>query len=673
VVAKTSNPAAIEALFDSAFARHQSGDLEGAERLYRQVLVQNPRHADSLHLLGLVCAQSERLEDAIQLMQQAIAFRPAFDLALFNLGNVFRRLGRWSKAVDSYRQALRFEPNRLGAWVNLGAALRQLGQGDEAIEAYRKAIALKPDHADAHYNLGCVLQQMGRGDEAVGAYRQALALEPGHADALANLATALTTLDRPAEAAAACQRRVALEPTSAEAHRAFSAALLRLGQIQLAVEAATRAVSLQPDDADARIQLGTCLLDQGLYRQAVATYRQAIALAPGRASAFVNLAIALQEGGEAADAKAAITQALALDPTSSSAWAVRSDLKTFTRDDPDLESLTRLRASAQDGRAREDLINLDFTLGKAFMDIGDADQAFAHLAAGAQAYRNGLSYDVETDLAEFRAMARSFDAGRLAKLAGLGDWSDQPLFIVGMPRSGTTLVEQILASHPDIFGGGERPALEQAAMARLGPGLSPLARAQRMAAFTPADLAAMGASYAAGVAALAPGYRRVTDKMPSNFRLIGLIRLILPHARIIHCRRDPLDTCFSCYTRKFSRGQAFTYDLRELGLYYRGYAGLMDHWRAVVPSDRLLEVAYEDVVENLEDEARRLIAFCGLDWDEACLSFHRTTRQVRTASVNQVRQPLYRTSLARWRPYHRYLGPLIEAAGLDVPPSPPPY
>jgi hypothetical protein len=368
-----------------------------------------------------------------------------------------------------------------------------------------------------------------------------------------------------------------------------------------------------------------------------------------------------------------VTQALALDQASAAAWAVWGGLKTFTPDDPDLEALQRLRASVESAAPQADLIDLDFTLGRAFMDIGDADQAFAYLEAGARAHRRGLRYDVEADLAEFRAMAQWFDAERLTRLAGVGDASEQPVFIVGMPRSGTTLVEQILASHAEVFGAGERATLEQLAIARIGPALSPLARAERLGTLTREDVAAMGASYAADIAALAPGYRRVTDKMPSNFRLIGLIRLILPQARIVHCRRDPLDTGLSCYARKFSRGQNFTYDLRELGLYYRGYTNLMDHWRAILPPDRFLEVAYEDVVEDLETQARRLIAFCGLDWDDACLSFHRTARQVRTASVNQVRQPLYRTSLARWRPYQRHLGPLIEAVGLDVPSVPTPY
>jgi len=667
-VAVSSSPVSVEAVFQRAFAYHQSGDLDAAGRLYRQVLAQCPQHAESLHLLGLVVDKSGRSEQAIVLIEQAIAVRPDFDLAYFNLGNVLRQLARWPESVACYRQALGLNPKRFGAWVNLGVALRHLGRPDEAVEAYRNAIAVKPDYIDAHYNLGYVLQRMGRHDEAVTAYRDVVALQPDHAKALLNLATTLLALDRPDEAAAACHQRIALAPNAADGHCALSAVLLRLGQIQPAVEAATRGVGLQPDDPAAHIQLGNCLLEQGRYAEAVATYRQATVLAPDQANAFINLAIALQEGAQWAEAEAAIAQALALDPTSAAAWAVRGDLKTFTRDDPDLAPLKRLRAAAQGAGAREDGVNLDFTLGKAFMDIGDADQAFAYLQAGAEAYRSSLSYDVEVDLAEMRAMAQSFDADCVAHLAGLGDPSEQPIFIVGMPRSGTTLVEQILASHADVFGAGERATLEQVAMARMGPTPSSMAWAERLAALTPDDVAAIGASYASHVAALAPGYRRVTDKMPSNFRLIGLIRLILPKARIIHCRRDPVDTGLSCYTRKFSYGQNFTYDLRELGLYYCGYADLMDHWRAVLPPDRLLEVAYEDVVEDLEAQARRLIAFCGLDWDDACLNFHRTSRQVRTASVSQVRQPLYRTSLARWRPYQRHLGPLIEALGLAYPP-----
>jgi hypothetical protein len=233
-----------------------------------------------------------------------------------------------------------------------------------------------------------------------------------------------------------------------------------------------------------------------------------------------------------------------------------------------------------------------------------------------------------------------------------------PIFVLGMPRSGTTLVEQILASHPQVHGAGELRALQ-----RLVDGLGDYpAAATRLA---PAELARLGESYLAQIRPLAGGRAHLVDKMPANFLHAGLIHLMLPGARIVHCRRDPVDTCLSCYTKLFSGEQMFAYDLRELGLFHRAYQTLMAHWRAVLPPDRFIEVDYEAVVENLEGEARRLVAFLGLPWDEACLGFHKTERPVRTASVNQVRQPIYRTSAGRWKAHAAHLEPLLSALGID--------
>jgi hypothetical protein len=347
---------------------------------------------------------------------------------------------------------------------------------------------------------------------------------------------------------------------------------------------------------------------------------------------------------------------------------VRGGLKTFTPGDPDLEALRALadRASERGGPVEERL-NLEFTLGKAYMDIGEAELAFAHLNAGARLKRSTFDYDVHDDEAQFAEIARILDAEQLnaERVGGGGDPSEKPVFIVGLPRSGTTLVEQILASHPRVHGAGELTTLEALLIERLGPALSPLARVQGFASLTPGDLAALGGAYARTTAAMAPGSLRVTDKMPSNFRLLGLIRLMLPNARIIHCRRDPLDTGLSCYATLFTRGQPFTYDLREFGLYHRAYERLMAHWRGLLPPERFLEVRYENVTGDLEGQARRLIDFCGLAWDDACLAFHQTRRPVRTASVDQVRRPLYRSSVARWKLYEAQLAPLLETLGLS--------
>jgi len=657
-----ADPAA--ALFARAFARHQAGDLDEAGRIYRRILAINPRHVDSLHLLGLAAAQSGRPDDGARLIGQALVLKPDLAVAHYNLGNVLRTLGRGEEAVEAYRRAIDLEPNSPRVLVNLGVTLRGLGRGGEAVEAYERALACKPDYAEAHHNLGVALQGLGRGEEAVRAYRRAVALKPDYADAHANLGAALIALGRAGEAVGACLRRIELEPASAEAHGALSAALLEAGRTQEAVVAGRQATALAPGDAAAHLHLGNGLRELGWPDQAAAAYERAAQLNPASADAWVNLGIARQEAGRGAEAVQTIDRALAIDPESTAAWSVRGGLKTFTPGDPDIAALRDLLASAnRSGAGLEDRLNLEFTLGKAFMDIGEVDAAFAHLNAGNRLKRQTLRYDVREDAAQFTQIARSLDSRRLDRPAGSGDPSDRPVFVVGMPRSGTTLVEQILASHPQVWGAGELTTLEEVLIDRLDPSLSPNARAARLADLTPGDLAAMGSDYVRRIAALAPGSPRVTDKMPANFRLAGLIRLALPNARIVHCRRDPVDTCLSCYAMKFSRGQPFAYDLRDLALYYRAYHALMAHWRACLPADRFTEVRYEEVVDDLEGQARRLIAFCGLAWDDACLSFHKARRQVRTASVNQVRQPLYRTSVARWKAYERHLGPLLDALG----------
>jgi hypothetical protein len=243
----------------------------------------------------------------------------------------------------------------------------------------------------------------------------------------------------------------------------------------------------------------------------------------------------------------------------------------------------------------------------------------------------------------------------------LGDPSTVPAFIVGMPRSGTTLVEQTLASHQAIFGAGERSELSQAIERlngeRFGAGPFP----EAVWTMTGEKFRKMGAEYVAALHPLAPNAARITDKMPGNFLYLGLIRLILPNARIIHVRRDPVDTCLSCFSKLFKGEQAFSYDLAELGRYHRSYQRLMAHWRSVLPEDAMLEVEYEALVRDFDTQARRIVAHCGLQWDPACLEFYKTSRPVHTASMVQVRQPIYHSSVGRWRPDPALLQPLLEA------------
>jgi tetratricopeptide (TPR) repeat protein len=538
---------------------------------------------------------------------------------LHRLGVLRARSARYDEAAELLGQALELVPKSPIAHSNLGITLRALGRLDEAVACYHRALDLAPQYAAGHYNLGNALLRLGRADEAVVAYHTALGLEPEFVEAYNNLGVALA----------------------------------QLGRDEAAMAVYDRAASLQQS---------------------------------GFENPLANKALLLLETGRAAQSAAAIDQALVINPDSAAAWHMRCGLKKFTRGDPDIAAMEALlaglsapqTATSQTSTPRiftpsgpnfESRICLQFALGKAWMDVGDADRAFAHLDEGNRLKRSTFAYDSTATDRWIAEMAGSFTPELMQRLGASGHPGEVPVLVVGMPRSGTTLVEQILASHPEIHGAGELTLLEDM-VARISgqrvDELCPPGDPQQLAALLPDDLARLGREYEAQVCALAPGRRRVVDKMPTNFLYVGFIHAILPNARIIHCRRDAVDTCLSCYTKLF-RDVKFASDLRELGLYYRAYENLMGHWRNLMSPERFTEVHYEDVVDDLEGQARRLVRFCGLPWHEACLDFHENGRPVRTASVTQVRQPIYRSSIGRWKPYARHLGRLLEALELKVP------
>jgi hypothetical protein len=317
------------------------------------------------------------------------------------------------------------------------------------------------------------------------------------------------------------------------------------------------------------------------------------------------------------------------------------------------------------GVSTETRIEVHFALGKAFADAGQFEPSFRHLRLGNALKRVNIAYDEAGTLGIMKRLQDAFSGELLDRRHGFGDPSSTPVFVVGMPRSGTTLIEQILASHPKVFGAGERHEFHRIAVARGGAGIASAALPEQLSLLADDGLRRLGAEYAAAIGALAPNASRVVDKMPGNFLHVGLIALALPNARIIHVSRDPVDTCVSCFATLFSGEQPYAYNLAELGRYYRAYDALMRHWRDVVPSGVMLEVRYEDIVDDLESQARAMIAHCGLEWDAACLEFHRTKRSVRTASKAQVRQPLYRSAVGRAKAYGPMLAPLLQALGRE--------
>jgi len=395
--------------------------------------------------------------------------------------------------------------------------------------------------------------------------------------------------------------------------------------------------------------------DEGRYSQALATWDRAIELGARAALTLTAKANLLLDLGRFDEAGILFERALAVAPDHGPALYGRASVGSLRHEEPDIAGWqTLLDRAASD----QDRIYLHFMLGRASLDGDDPERAFQHFAAGNALRRAAYAYSVDNDEQLLTQIAAAFPADVIADYGAAGDPSPQPIFIVGMPRSGTSLLEQILAAHPAIHGAGELLQIKQMvvrAFANQGP--FPASMANR----TPAQLQALGRHYVESTSMLAPGAQRIVDKLPLNFYFAGLIHLMLPNARIIHIRRDPLDTCLSCHTTLFREPVRFAHDQMELGRFHRAYRALTDHWGRVLPAARFTEVEYANLVADPETETRRLLEFCGLDWDAACLDAHKVDRPIRTASRLQVRQPVYGTSVGRAERYRAYLGPLIAA------------
>ncbi|MBV9522494.1 MAG: sulfotransferase, partial [Alphaproteobacteria bacterium] len=616
--------------------------------------------------LGEMCRLAGCLDDAVAAARQALALRPQYPEALNNLGIAHYERGAHDEAIAHYRRAIGLAPSYAEAHSNLGNALRARKKVEEALPSYRRAIALKPGYADAYNNLGTALRDLKRIAEAEAAYRQAMALNPLDPLTLNNLALAVKDLDRPDEALTMLMQSAAIQPDNHQTQTYLASILVeqhRLVEARIAIE---RALALRPDDPEATNILGNVSFAEGHSDRALDCFRKAIAWKPDLADAYNNMGNALKELGRFEEARAAYVRSLELDGKSTGAYLNLADAKEFTPGDAHLEAMEAMAAEI-DRLSKTDQMQLHFALSKAYADIKRHGDAFRHMLQGNALKRCNVFYDEPATLALFGAIRASFTPELMRRKKGDGDPSPTPIFILGMPRSGTTLVEQILASHPQVFGGGELGHMHALVQemgtrdhaGRLYPDFVP--------SMTRAQLRRFGESYLGRVRPLAPEAMRITDKMPSNYYYIGLIHLALPNARIIHTIRDPADTCLSCFSKLFSGEQNHTYDLGELGRYYRAYAELMEHWRQVLPTGVMIDIRYEDVVADLETQARRIVAHAGLEWDEACLAFDKNRRAVKTASAIQVRRPIYRSSIGRWHVYKDLLSPLLDELPIAAP------
>jgi tetratricopeptide (TPR) repeat protein len=610
-------------MFQTALAYHRSGDLSRADAIYAEIVAHDPANAEAIHLRGVLAYQKGDYSSAVSAIQRALSLAPNSPAYLSNLGLAYQALGRLEEAAASYQAALNLAPSFAQAMSNLGNVRGDQGRWTEAETWSRQAIRTNPRIAEAYNGLGAALWHQGKASEAIANYRTALAVDPKLPFAMVNLGNALREQGNLAEAETLCRQAIAVNPAIAEAHNALGLILSSSGAVVEAAASFREALRLAPNRADVHNNLGHACRDLGQFDEAKREYSAALRLNPRDVKTYYNLSVIHR-----------FTPADQLTVEAIEAAAARGDLPAFERR------------------------QVHFALGKAYDDLGQYDRAFSHFHEGNELARTDFDRRLFVWLVE--RMEAWFPKSRFRAGGDSGNPSQLPVFIVGMPRSGTSLVEQIIASHPQVYGCGELADVDIIANGLWGDRLSGSVVPAPPPGLEPKRLAELAEAHLQRRRAVCGNALRVTLKMPTNFFHLGLIALLFPKARVIHCRRDPLDTCLSCFFTDFKKCPPYHYRLEDLGLYYRLYLRLMDHWRAVLPLP-MLEVQYEDLVARPEELSRRMIDFCGLAWDDRCLRYYETRRPVQTLSVWQVRQPIFTSSINRWKHYIQHLEPLLRA------------
>jgi tetratricopeptide (TPR) repeat protein len=539
-------------------------------------------------------------------------------------------------------------------WQLLAVALSS--QGKDPRHALSRAVQCNPEDATAHNNLGNALARAGQFDQAIASYRRALTLRPQFVEAHNNLAQAhdglgdaLLAMGRVAEAVASFRRAVEIDPEFFEALGNLGNALRSAGQIDKALASYDRALQIMPRFAEAHCNRAIALRLQGQGAEALAACRRALEIRPRFAAVLIVMGELSADGGDFLEAERFFNEAIAIEPEAVEAWAGLSGLRTMTHGDADW--FTQARAIAERPMRPRKQAVLEFAIGKYFDDLREFGQAFAHFRrANEAAKRCRPPHDRQGLTETVNAIIRDFGKKWLSEPQCRSNDSQRPVFIVGMLRSGTTLAEQILASHPSVLGAGEQSFWSNAC--------SEFRAVRHLAPERDSASARLISNYLQQLRDLSPDALRIVDKMPTNFAFLGLIHALFPRAHIIHMQRNPLDTCLSIYFQNFDTTITYANDLEDLAHYYEEYVRLMNHWRSSLPSGVMLEVAYEDLVADQEGWSRKMVEFVGLPWDANCLDFHRTKRAVVTASKWQVRQKINSSAVDRWRNYDSELGPL---------------
>lgn len=679
---------------NAALNLYNNGKLNEAENILTKLVNSQPKNATAIHLLGVVLFAKGNIEAAIKLIKQAIEISPKSDEFYSNIAEMLRKNKQIEEAIKYGEKAVELAPKSASALSNLGLAYYDNKEFDKAEELQKKAFKISNKSISALNNLGSIYRDKKEKDLAIEYYKRAVSIAPNHIEALNNLGVMLNELDKPNESINILIKVIKLAPRFAEAHSNIANAFLSLEQFDkaligykkaleiksnyieamqgvakcykelqkydLAEDAAKKALEIDPNKAELHSILGEIYSQNGYPKKSEKSYKEAIELKPDSATAYLGLGHLQMEIGKMKEAEKSFNKASLLEKDNIGSSLALVQVKKVKEEDEHFKKLI-IESEKLDTMIDSKAVSLHFALGKCYDDTKNYDLAFKHYLEGANLKRKAINYSAENTNMVIENICKFFTRQKIYDLRGAGCDSSLPIFVLGMPRSGTTLTEQIIASHPLVHGAGELPDLMKIACEPFGVATEgyPLS----LYDITKADLKLMGEKYVKDLQARNPKAKFITDKMPANFNALGLIHLMLPNAKIIHVKRNAVDTCLSGFTKLFNKSQFHSYDLFEIGNYYRNYAILMDHWRKVLPENSFYEVQYEDLVSDNENQARKLIEFCGLEWNDACLESHKTERSIKTASVTQVRQPIYTSSVERWRKYEKHLQPLLDVLG----------
>ena len=609
------------ARLQEGYKLQSQGRLTEAERAYHDVLQADPGNEHALNLLGAVCVNSGRPTEALAYIRRA----------------------EHINAIDPDLQA------------NLGLALKDTGDLEGAKAAFEESLRLRPQHPKTMNNLGNVLAALRRTNEAVALFRRALYIAPDYAECLSNLAAALLHRRQYAHALQAAERAIEIRPELAEAHNNRGEALAKLNRHPEAAASYRQAIALRADYEVARINLTAALKETGALVEARRLLEQVLERDPMNSLALNNLGTLLEQLGQGGDAKACFRRAVASAPSYANAWYQLAHLDAAELSADDITSIEGLLHDRK--TPAEDRSALAFALACVFEYRGDVDRHFNYLSLGQDIKRREAIYDRQRVADYHRALRQAFPAP--IRVSGdHGAIGPQPVFVVGMPRSGTSLTEQILATHPEVLGAGELGLMEETI--REAQRLSGQDFPNAIGELDGAQLRELGDYYLTGLIRRAGKARYIVDKTPMNFQYLGFIAAILPNARFIHCTREPIDNCWSIYKLPFESVHSYAHDQESLGDYYVQYRELMAHWLRLYAT-RILDMRYESTIADFTQQSRRMTDFLGLSYEPEMRDFHRTERIVKTPSASQVRRPLYATSVGAWRPYVDKLRPLIAA------------